>query len=106
MMKQKQTNFQPSNYEWTTLIICTGIIVAFCLFVAIATKGSLSYYTIPHAALALVIIATLFFINKLPKIALRALIFFGIVGAVLAIGLTLAYLPYYSQYLEHLNTTN
>lgn len=101
MMKQKQTSYQPSSPERTALIVCASIVVAFVLLVAIATSGSLFYYTIPHLILALILIGALFFLKALPKMAVRFLVILAIIGAVVAIGLTLAYLPYYSQYLDY-----
>lgn len=98
----KPKHYQPSHRERMTLIVCIIIIIAFLLFVAIATSGSLSYYTIPHAILVLALVCVLLFLNMLPKIAIRLCILLGIIGAAIAVGLTFAYLPYYSQYLEHL----
>jgi 4-amino-4-deoxy-L-arabinose transferase-like glycosyltransferase len=103
MTKQKQHTHELSKKERSTLITCTTIIVVFFLFVAIATRVSLSYYTIPHLIVGLITTGTLLFANTIPKTLARIIVGVALIGAVSAIGLTLAYLPYYSQYLNYMN---
>lgn len=89
---------QASKREQITLAVCSTVMVAFVLFVSIATHGSLAGYTTIHGVLAVVTILIL--LVRKPKSLVYVGIGVGILGAVSAIWIVLAYLPYYMSYLE------
>lgn len=102
MLKQKN-KYTPSKKEQVTLIVCLAIVTSFVLFVSIATRGSLAYYTALHALLALVILVVLL-VRGLPQVVVRIALGLGVLGVVSAIALVMAYLPYYLSYLKYINS--
>lgn len=100
--KQKQNKkYTPSKSERTWLITYLVILILFVVFVAIATQGSLSFYTILHAFLALFIVIVL--CSGKSSFLIRFALLLGIIGAVTAIWLVIAYMPYYVSYLQYIN---
>jgi len=75
---------------------------AFVLFVCIATNMSLAYYTTAHAILTLAIVITLIF-GTHHKTLTRTVMILGVIGALVAIFLFVAYLPYYAQHINYMN---
>lgn len=77
----------------------------FVLFVCIATNMSLAYYTAPHFILTLAVLAVLLFGTR-HKTLVRTAMVLGVIGAIVALFLTAAYLPYYAQHVEYMNSLN
>jgi hypothetical protein len=99
--KIQVTTYKPSLIQRNTLIACTVIMLGFTIFVLIATGGSLGIVTVPFAILGLTTLASLF-INK--KGMVYASVVLGVLGALVAAGLAIAYLPYYASYQDYINS--
>lgn len=95
--KNSKTDFFTPVRRW--LLASTAVNASFVIFVAVATQGSLSPYTYPHGVLVLISLAA-FFAQRTPKAILYIALCLSILGALVAIFLTLSFANYYQQYLE------
>lgn len=100
---KKQSTQEISSEERFILITAAAIMGAFVLFVCIATNMSLAYYTVPHFVLTLATLAVVFF-GARHRILARTVMTLSVIGSAVAVFLFLAYLPYYMQHIEYMNS--
>jgi uncharacterized membrane protein HdeD (DUF308 family) len=94
---------ETSRGERSTLIASAAIMGTFVLFVCIASSMSLAYYTIAHGILTLAVVTVLIFGTR-HKTLTRAVMILGVIGALSAVLLFTAYLPYYTQHINYMNS--
>ena len=102
--KQNKSEVKNTKLERKIIVTCAFILVVFVLTVWIATSGSLSYYTLLHALLAIVLLVLLYATKTLPKTGLHIMVVLGIIGAASAVWLVAAYFPYYIEHLKYIDS--
>jgi hypothetical protein len=89
---EAKVSFTP---EWKGLVICTLVMVALLVTVFIITRGTgIMLYAVPHMVLTLVTAVAAIFANKLPRLLLRIILTFSVLGVISAIYLAAVFIPY------------
>lgn len=82
------------------LLMCAVILVAFVVFVAVATQDSDPYYLLPYALLAIASLVVVC-VPRISRSVLVGTLALNLVGVLIALVLVLGFANYYQHNLEH-----
>ena len=102
MMRSNQNHTSTKSFTPVRGWLLASIIIsfAFVVFVAVATQGSLSLYTVPHAIVAVLSLAVLL-TPKAPRPLLFVALAASALAAVMAIFFVLGFANYYQHYVDY-----